>query len=57
MPVFHNFVSFFAGVLSAFEEEEEEQCMFETVPFWTGNYHFLIWSLKFSNFAFKPLIF
>ena len=53
MPVFHNFLSFFAGGLSASEEEEEEQCMFETVSFWTGNDHFSIWSLRFPNFTFK----
>ena len=57
MPVFHNFLSFFTSGLSTSEEEEEEQCMFETVLFCTGNDHFSIWPLRFSNFAFKPLIF
>jgi hypothetical protein len=36
VPAFHNFLSFFAGGLSASEKEEEEQCMFETASFWTG---------------------
>jgi hypothetical protein len=26
------------------------------VLFWTGNDHISIWSLKFPNFVFKPLI-
>jgi hypothetical protein len=35
VPAFHNFLSFFAGGLSA-SEKEEEQCMFETASCWTG---------------------
>jgi len=31
-----NFFPFFAGGYVASAEEEEELCMVETVPFWTG---------------------
>ena len=51
-----NFFPFFVGGFAVSAEEEEELCMVETVPFWTGNDHISICSLKFPNFAFKPLI-
>jgi hypothetical protein len=33
MLVFHNFLSFFAGGLSVFEDEDEEQHLIEVVLF------------------------
>ena len=51
-----NFFPFFVGGFAASIEEKEELCMVETVLFWTGNDHISIWSLKFPNSAFKPLI-
>jgi len=57
MLVFHNFLPFFAGGLSVFEDEDEEQHLIEVALFLDCEWPFLIWSLKFWNFAFKPLIF
>jgi hypothetical protein len=53
-----NLSPFFAGGFAASDEgKEEEQCMFKTTSFWSWKCPFSIWSLKFWNFKFKPLIF
>jgi len=47
MLVFHNFLPLFAGGLSVFEDEDEEQRLIEKALFLDCEWPFSFWSLKF----------
>jgi hypothetical protein len=51
MPAFHNLFPFFSGGSVALEEEEEKQCLFETMSFWPRItlFNFILEALEFSK--------